>query len=181
MAWKDRHLQGIKSFVLCSRSVSLEMRQWRESVIKFLCFCTEQRTHWFTWQDLSLLLDGFLNMYYISGGYFSSYYSACEISAWSLLLVFAFMPIEIDCLTFCYPRLGRLEDFLHQWKSWRRNSRIATNTRFANSKHHHALWLFGSTVEFCFERLFYISNVWCILHCRMSSTGLSFRSQMRGL
>lgn len=44
-------------------------------------FYTEQRTHRVTWQDLSLLLDGFFDMYYISGGYFSSYYSACEISA----------------------------------------------------------------------------------------------------
>lgn len=41
VAWKDRDLQGIKSFVLCSRSVFLEMRQWRENVLRFL-FCFTQ-------------------------------------------------------------------------------------------------------------------------------------------
>lgn len=38
VAWKDGHLQGIKSLVLCSRSISLEMRQWRQSVLRLLFF-----------------------------------------------------------------------------------------------------------------------------------------------
>lgn len=44
-------------------------------------FYTEQRTPRVNWQDLSLLLDGFLDMHYLSGGYFLPYYLACEISA----------------------------------------------------------------------------------------------------